>query len=368
MNSTQAYIALNLLPNIGPVRVQRLLERFDTPEAVLAARANELSETKGVGRDTASLIAGWREHIDLDAELAKIDKRGLHVLTPADELYPALLKQIHDPPLVLYIWGELTPADAHAIAIVGSRRTTHYGTEAARKFGFQLAHAGLCVVSGLARGIDTAAHEGALASGGRTVAVIGSGLGQLYPPENMAIAERIAESGAVVSEFPIDFPPEKRSFPLRNRIVAGWCRGTLVIEAPEKSGALITAGQAAESDRDVYAVPGPIDRPTSRGANRLIQQGAKLVMDVGDILEDLETFAFTPAPTEISAPKAKGAATTLTGAEKALYEAMGDEEWHIDQLALSANMPLPEVSATLLRLEMKRLVKQLPGKHFVKLL
>lgn len=366
MDTTQAYIALNLLPNVGPVRVGRLLKKFGKPEAVLAARPNELLEISGIGKDTANLIANWRENIDLEAELDKIEQRGLSVLTPADELYPPLLKQIHDPPFVLYVWGEVTPADAHGIAIVGSRRATHYGTESARKFGFQLAHAGLCVVSGLARGIDTAAHEGALASGGRTVAVIGSGLGQLYPPENMALAERIAENGAVVSEFPVDFPPEKRSFPLRNRIVAGWCRGTLVIEAPERSGALITAKQATETDRDVFAVPGQIDRPTSRGSNRLIQAGAKLVLDARDILEEMETlFSFPEAPPSLNQPKS--APPHLSASEKRVYEALGDEERHIDELAQSAGLPLPEVSATLVRLEMKRLVKQLPGKHFVKL-
>ncbi len=278
-----------------------------------------------------------------------------------------MLKEIYDPPLVLYAWGELSAADAHAISIVGSRRTTHSGTEAARKFGFQLAHAGLCVVSGLARGIDTAAHEGAIAAGGRTVAVIGSGLGQVYPPENMALAERISENGAVISEFPVDFPPEKRSFPLRNRIVAGWGRGTLVVEAPSRSGALITAGQASEAGRDVYAVPGPIERPTSLGSNRLIQQGAKLVIDARDILDDLEILL----PASAEKPKLEQPqpelASQLAGNEKTIYEAMGDEEWHIDKLANALKIGISDVSTSLLKLEMRRLIKQLPGKYFVKL-
>jgi DNA processing protein len=367
VTNKEAYITLNLLPGIGPARVRALLECFPSPADILSARPAELTRAKGVGRELASTIANWREDIDLDAELEKIRDRELDVVTIDDELYPAPLRQIYAPPLLLYVWGTLLPSDAHAIAIVGSRRATHYGTEAARKFGFQLAHAGLCVVSGLARGIDTSAHEGALASGGRTVAVIGSGLGQVYPPENMALAERIADNGAVVSEFPIDFPPEKRSFPLRNRIVAGWCRGTLVVEAPGKSGALITAGQASESGRDVYAVPGPIDRPTSKGSNRLIQQGAKLVIDARDILDDLELLIPVSSESPDLAKTAVQAPSGLCDSEKILYQALGTEEWHIDSLANSLKMGISEVSATLLKLEMKRLVKPLPGKYFVKL-
>jgi len=368
VDTREAYIALNLLPGIGPARVRALLEHFPTPADILSARPADLARAKGVGSETATTIATWRDSIDLDAELTKIDERKLGVVTMEDELYPAPLRQIYAPPLILYVWGELLPSDAHALAIVGSRRATHYGTEAARKFGFQLAHAGLCVVSGLARGIDTAAHEGALASGGRTIAVIGSGLGQVYPPENMALAERIATSGAVVSEFPIDFPPEKRSFPMRNRIVAGWCRGTLVVEAPGRSGALITARQASESGRDVYAVPGPIDRPTSKGANRLIQQGAKLVLDARDILEDLELLMpVTPNTSDLPDPKPR-TPIGLGESEKILYDAMGTAEWHIDLLADAVNMGIPEVSVTLLKLEMKGLLKALPGKYFVKLI
>lgn len=369
MDPRQAYIALNLLPNIGPVKVQRLLERFETPSAILSANAKQLTEVHGIGRDSAEALSNWKQTIDLDGELKKIDRHGLQVLTPLDDSYPAPLKQIYDPPLVLYVWGELKPTDVHAIAIVGSRRCTHYGNQTARKLGFQLAHSGTCVISGLARGIDTAAHEGALASGGRTVAVIGSGMNQLYPPENQALAERIATQGAVISEFPIDMPPAKRTFPMRNRIVAGWSKGVVVVEAPVKSGALITANLASEQNRDVYAVPGQIDRPTSGGCHRLIQDGAKLVTCAEDILEDLDSLFSLPTPSgsaEVPAePPSRG--HQLAGSEKKLYLAMGDEEWHIDRIAETVKMGISEVSATLLKLEMKRLVKQLPGKYFVKL-
>ena len=271
MTERESYLAFNLLPGIGPIRVRRLLDVFGTPQAVLAADRNNLLKVDGIGEDTANRIVRWESAIDLKREKRRIREEGLKLAIPSDEHYPTSLKNTHDPPLALYVKGKLLPSDRHAVAIVGSRRTTHYGIECARKFGFQLAHAGLTVVSGLARGIDTAAHEGALAAHGRTIAVLGSGLGKLYPPENQVLADRIAESGAVVSEFPIDFPGDKQSFPLRNRIVAGWCFGVLVVEAPTRSGALITANQAAEIGRSVYAIPGPIDRPTSQGTNRLIQ-------------------------------------------------------------------------------------------------
>ncbi|MFP6872552.1 MAG: DNA-processing protein DprA [Verrucomicrobiales bacterium] len=364
MNSKQAYIALNLLPNTGPTRVRRLLQHFGRAESILSAGAKDLREVRGIGKETAEGIANWRNLIDLQGELDKIQSMAISVITPEDGDYPSLLREIYDPPIALYVWGHLKKSDSEAISIVGSRQATHYGKQTARKFGFQLAHAGLCVISGLARGIDSAAHEGALASGGRTIAVIGSGLGKLYPPENQALAERISKNGAVISEFPVDFPPQKRSFPQRNRIIAGWARGTLVIEAAAKSGALITAGQASDCNRDVYAVPGQIDRPTSRGANRLIQQGAKLVLDAGDIIEEMPAILPYPgAKPEIC----NSTATLLSNPEKIIYAVLGSDQTHIDELANLVNMRAPEVSATLLKMEIKRLVKQLPGNYFVKL-
>jgi len=364
MNSKQAYIALNLLPNTGPTRIRRLLEHFGRAKAILSAKARDLMKVRGIGKETANGIANWRNLIDLQGELDKIQSRAISVITPEDDNYPSLLREIYAPPIALYVWGQLKKSDSEAISIVGSRQATLYGKQTARKFGFQLAYAGLCVISGLARGIDSAAHEGALASGGRTIAVIGSGLGKLYPPENQVLAERISKDGAVISEFPVDYPPQKRSFPQRNRIVAGWARGTLVIEAAAKSGALITAGQASDCNRDVYAVPGQIDRPTSRGTNTLIQQGAKLVLDAGDIIEEMP--AIQPHPGE--KPKIDNSiATLLSNPEKKIYAVLGSDQVHIDELSKLVNMRDSEVSATLLKLEMKRLVKQLPGSYFVKL-
>ncbi len=367
MTDREACLALNLLPKIGPVRVRKLIDTLGTtPLGILSATRSELRSVSGIGPDTAEAVANWRSTIDLERELRRIDELGLHVLTWSDPTYPADLRETYDPPLVLYIMGEVLERDRHAVAIVGSRRTTTYGLSTAKKFGFQLSHAGMTVISGLARGIDTAAHEGALAGGGRTIAVIGSGLGQLYPPENRPLAEKIASEGrgAIVSEFPVDYPPDKQSFPLRNRIVAGWCQGLCVIEAPARSGALITAGQATELGRTIFAVPGQIDRPGSAGSNRLIQEGARLVMDGGEILDELG--GLFPSSTVSGAEKPTRVPLDLTVEERAIFDALGEEEALVDQLVSRSGLSPSAVSTTLLRLQMKRLVQALPGNYFVK--
>ncbi len=366
MNRTEAWIALNLIPQIGPVRVRKLLRCFESPERILSAKVSDILQVEGFGRAQAEALAAWETQVDLALELTKIQERGLTILTQEDELFPPLLKAIHDPPLVLYVWGELQKRDHNAISVVGSRHATMYGLNAAKKMSFQIAYSGYTVISGLARGIDTAAHEAALAAKGRTIAVIGSGLGRLYPPENMALAERIAASGAVISEYPVDRIADKQTFPYRNRIVAGWSSGLLVVEAPLRSGSLITAQQATEQGRTVYAVPGPIDRPTSAGCNRLIQQGAKLVMDGADVLDDL-TALFPTAPL---APKVEmqRPAVTLTLDEEILYKAIDGEERHIDDLATRCGLTPATMNVTLMRLEMKRLIRALPGRRYVRLL
>jgi DNA processing protein len=365
MTRTEAWLALNLIPQIGPVRVRKLLQHFGSPERILSARSSEILHVEGFGLAQAEALAGWEAQVDLAGELRKVRERGLSVLTQEDELYPPLLKEIHDPPLVLYVWGELTKRDHNAIGVVGSRHATLYGMNATKKLSFQIAYAGYSVVSGLARGIDTAAHEAALAANGRTIAVIGSGLGKLYPPENMALAERIAQNGAVISEYPVDRAADRQTFPYRNRVVAGWSSGLLVVEAPIRSGSLITAQQATEQGRAVYAVPGPIDKPTSAGCNRLIQQGAKLVMDGGDILDDLMVlFPTAPQAPKVEEPRP---AATLTLDEDILFKAMGTEERHIDEITDLSGLTPATVSVTLMRLEMKRLVRVLPGRRYVRL-
>lgn len=364
MTRKEAWIALNLIPQVGPVRVRRLLGRFGSPERILTATRQEILEVEGFGQAQAENLAGWEAHVDLAAELRKIQERGLTILTQDDALYPPLLREIYDPPLVLYVWGELSARDHQAVGVVGSRHATMYGMNTTRKFAFQIAHAGFTVVSGLARGIDTAAHEAALAARGRTVAVIGAGMGKLYPPENMALAERISLHGAVISEYPVDRPADKQTFPYRNRVVAGWSSGLLVVEAPLRSGSLITAQQATEQGRTVYAVPGPVDKPTSAGCNRLIQQGAKLVMDGGDVLDDLMTL-FPTAPTPPALEQARPA-VALSLEEEILLKAVDSEERHIDELTARSGLTPATMNVTLMRLEMKRLIRALPGRRYVR--
>src|SRR6202047_448336 len=287
MNSTEACIALNMLPTVGPVRLRKLLEVFAEPQRVLAAKRSELRAAEGIGNEVADQIANWESIVNLAAELDRIREFDATVITQESPSYPKSLREIHAPPIVLYVWGELQERDHHAIGIIGARRTTHYGTESAKKLAYQLAYAGLTVISGLARGIDTAAHQGALAAKGRTIGVMGSGLSKLYPPENAALAEKIRSgNGAIVSEFSMEIEPDLQTFPMRNRIISGWSHGLLVVEAGLNSGALITVAQALEQGRSVYAVPGHINAPSAMGSNRLIQQGAKLVMDASDILDD----------------------------------------------------------------------------------
>jgi DNA processing protein len=365
MNSTEACIALNMLPTMGPVRLRKLLQVFGSPERVLSARGSELRAVEGIGAEVADQITSWERIVDLSGELNRIRDFGAQVITAESPMYPRQLREIHAPPIVLYVWGELIERDHHAIGVIGSRRTTHYGTESAKKLSYQLAYAGLTVVSGLARGIDTAAHQGALAAKGRTVAVIGSGLTKLYPPENAALAEKIRDgNGAVVSEFSMDIEPDRQTFPMRNRIIAGWSHGILVVEAGLNSGALITAAQALEQGRAVYAVPGHINAPSAQGSNRLIQQGAKLVMDASDILDDLEILVPEAKPRTDAAVRPL---PELSSDERLVYDAIDSTETSIDDITSKSNLPSGNVSSTLLRLELKRLVKQLPGKYFVKL-
>src|SRR5881227_41018 len=319
MNTTEACIALNMLPTVGPVRLRKLLQVFGTPERVLTAKRGELRAVEGIGGEVADQIAAWQSTLDLTAELNRIRDFGATVITQESPSYPKSLREIHAPPIVLYVWGDLQERDHHAIGVIGARRTTHYGTESAKKLAYQLAYAGLTVISGLARGIDTAAHQGALAAKGRTIAAIGSGLSKLYPPENQALAEKIRNgNGAIVSEFSMEIEPDRQTFPMRNRIISGWSHGILVVEAGANSGALITASQALEQGRSVYAVPGHINAPSAIGSNRLIQQGAKLVMDASDILDDLQ----------ILLPESKPIASAvrplpeLSESERSVYDAI----------------------------------------------
>ena len=364
MNSTEALVALNMVPHVGPVRLRQLLARFDSPEAILAAPRHGLIAVNGVSETTADAISSWESTIDLSGELKRIGDFGCHVVTQQDENYPELLRQIYDPPIVLYVKGTLTTRDKNSVALVGSRMTTSYGVNVTRKLAYQLAYMGVTVVSGGARGIDTAAHQGALSAKGRTIAVLGTGINIVFPPENAQLFEKIIRNGALVTQFPFNRPADKQSFPIRNRIVAGMTLGTVVVEANLTSGALITANFAVENGRQVFAVPGPIDSPRSKGCHDLIKKGAKLCESAEDIVTEFEYLFPTTNKPSAGGPQLPG--LTLTENEKLAYDALGAEELSIDDIIEKTGLPASAVSVALLTLEMKRLVRQLPGKLFVR--
>ena len=366
MDAREAMVALNLIDGIGPVRARLLLEHFADPAAILKASASQLQRVNNIGPETAAAIAGWEKSIDLKGELQRIEQFGCHIVIPSDETYPELLKHIYDPPIVLYVKGALSVKDKNAVAVVGSRMTTHYGMEVARKLAFQLAYIGVTVVSGGARGIDTAAHQGALHSKGRTVAVLGTGINLVFPAENKELFERIAAQGAVVTQFPFNRKADKQSFPIRNRLVAGMTLGTVVVEANLTSGALITAKMAADNGRQVFAVPGRIDSPRSKGCHELIKNGAKLCEGAEDILCEFEyLFPANDRPSKVKdSPNLP--AFSLSENETAVYDVVDNEELAIDDIIRRSGLPASTVSVALLGLEMKRLLRQLPGKVFVK--
>ncbi len=365
MDAREAMVALNMIDHVGPVRVRQLLEAFGDPPAILSAPKNRLLKVHGIGEDTAESISQWQQNVDLDAELKRIADYGCHVLVQSDEAYPSLLKQIYDPPIVLYVKGELLARDKNSIAIVGSRLTTPYGIEAARKLSFQLTYAGVTVVSGGARGIDTAAHQGALLQKGRTVAVLGNGINVVFPSENRELFERIAGQGAVITQFPFNRKADRQSFPIRNRIVAGMTLGTVVVEANLTSGALITANMAVEYGRQVFAVPGRIDSPRSKGCHDLIKHGAKLCEGADDILSEFE-YLFPVSNRSESAEAAGLGSMTLSENEQRVWDAVTQEERSIDEVIRQSGLAASSVTVALFGLEMKRLVRQIPGKMFVR--
>lgn len=363
MNEREAYVTLNMLPRIGPVRLRKLLEVFGSPEAILQAKPAALRAVGGIGPEVADSLVSWQSLVDPGAELQRAADGGAQVLTQADPAYPALLKEIHDPPIVLYVRGDAAALDTRTVGVVGTRKPSLYATECAKKLSYQMAYAGLTVASGLARGVDTAAHQAALAARGRTVAVLGSGLENLYPPENRELAEKIAASGgAVISEFPMATKADRQTFPMRNRIISGLSFGLLVVEAGAQSGALISANQAGEQGRSVYVVPGRIDNPGAMGSNRLIQQGGKLVLSAQDILDDFGLL-FREKP-EL---KPASESLKLSETERVVRDAIGEDETAMDDIISKCGLPTHQVSSTLLALEMRKLVKQLPGSRFVKI-
>jgi DNA processing protein len=363
VTTQEALIALNMIEHVGPVRLRKLLEHFGEPAAILGASKTALQHVHGIGEEVAEAISNWEGAIDLSAELKRIQEFGCRVVTQQDEEYPESLRQIYDPPIVLYVRGQMTAKDKNAVALVGSRQMTAYGSEAARKLAYQLAYIGVTVVSGGARGIDTAAHQGALAGKGRTIAVLGTGINIIFPSENAGLFERIAANGAIITQFPFNRQADKQSFPIRNRIVAGMTLGTVVVEAHLTSGALITANFATEYGRQVFAVPGRIDSPRSKGCHELIKRGAKLCESAEDVLSEFEYLFPGTNRTETDLP-----AITLSDTEQRVYDLLQtEEERSVDEVIRHSQLAPSTVSVALLSLEMKRLVRQLPGKCFVRL-
>ncbi len=365
MDEKECLLILNLVRGLGPVRIRNLMEHFGSASRIIGQPVSALQEVPGIGPHLARAISNWEE-LEYREEFRLIEKLGLTILTVYEREYPVNLKEIYDPPVVLYVRGSLIPEDRPALAVVGSRRASHYGLQSARKLSYQLVSRGLTVVSGLARGIDTAAHRGALSAGGRTIAVLGSGLGNIYPPENKKLAEEIAASGAVISEFPIRAVPDRQNFPLRNRLVSGLSLGVLVVEAGQRSGALITARLAMEQGRLVMAIPGRIDSFSARGTNSLIRDGAKMVAVVEDILEEFEYLFPRVLAAGPAIPDGPGRRDNLSPDEKSVYDVLSEGEAGMEQILSTTGLPSPAVSAALVSLELKRLIKRLPGKVFIK--
>jgi len=366
MDCREAFVALNMIEGLGPVRVRQLLDRFGDSTAILRASRPQLQSVHGVGPEISDAIANWEKNVDLAAELKRIAQSGVRIVIQSDENYPPLLKQIYDPPVLLYVRGQLTVGDKNAVAIVGSRMTTHYGVEVARKLGYQLACTGVTVVSGGARGIDTASHQGALSGKGRTIVVLGTGVNLVFPAENAELFERVAAQGAVITQFPFNRKADKQSFPIRNRIVAGMTLGTVVVEANLTSGALITAGMAVEYGRQVFAVPGRVDSPRSKGCHDLIKKGAKLCEGVEDILTEFEYMFPATNRSSLLRDSPELPAITLSDTEQAIYDLVDKEESTTDDIIRRSGLPSSSVSVALLGLEMNRLIRQLPGKLFVR--
>ena len=358
-------ILLNLIPGLGSATLRRLLDAFGDLERLMSASARELQQAGRVTPLLAGRIAeGCRDHARLERELALAQGHGAAIVTLEDAGYPSALRTISDPPLALYLRGTLTDADHIAVGLVGSRHASHYGLQSAERLAYELALRGVTVVAGLARGIDGASHEGALRASGRTIAVLGSGLANLYPTAHARLAERIAESGAVISEYPIQTEPIPQNFPRRNRLISGLSLGVVVVEAAQRSGALITAGCALEQGREVFAVPGPMTSITSQGTHELLKQGARLVTSVEDILDELRLQpVVTPAPAQVE----QGDAGVLQPeTQRRVLESLHRRRpTSIDAVAAQSGLSMPEISAALLQLELQGIVEQRPGKLFL---
>jgi DNA processing protein len=350
------------VPGLGIHRIRNLVNVFGTPEEVFNASIPRLCEIDGIDTGIAQNIKQNSDFLFSEKQISGCDRAGFQLLSYWDSGYPDILKKIYDPPLILYVKGSLNRGQDIRIAIVGTRNPSAYGKGVAKIFAQELTLRNIPIVSGMARGIDSIAHQGCLKAGGRTIAVLGSGLNVIYPPENKKLFDQISENGAVVSEFPLDMGPQSQNFPKRNRIISGLCLGTLVVEAGERSGALITAYQALEQGREVFAIPGMVNNQNSKGTHKLIKEGAKLVETVDDI-----TVEFPHLNDQQSRSKEFAQLhVVLTDAEKKIWEILSTQPKHIDAIASEGDMSTSESLSLLLSMELKDCVKQLSGMMFIR--
>ncbi len=361
----RALLALSMVEGVGPARVRALLALFGTARAVMEVPAAALAQADGIGPQTARAIRAFDAYEVVEEQLRRAERCGATLVPSWDPHFPVLLKQIYDPPVFLWVRGHLTPADERAVAIVGTRRCTDYGRRQAGEFAAALAERGFTIVSGLAYGIDAAAHQGALEAGGRTVAVLGSGVDRIYPARHKKLARQAAASGAVLSEYALGAAPDAPNFPRRNRIISGMTLGTLVVEAHETGGALITARLAVEQNREVFALPSSTRSKAGAGTNRLIQRGhAKLVLTVEDVLEELNVPSAPPTDGQDLPPAEDDPAADLDSPERKLYEALDTDPVHIDALCDRTGLDVSTALVYLLNLEFKGLARQMAGKQF----
>jgi DNA processing protein len=357
MDDKKYWVGFNLIKGIGAVRMQGLVAYFGDLEIAWNASAPELMEA-GLNAKLAEKVLGAKKQIDLNQVWARIEAQGIKILTWADEEYPARLKEIDQPPPVLYIRGEYLMDDLFAVAIVGTRKVTQYGRQVTEDIASFLAANGITVVSGLARGVDAIAHQTALKAGGRTIAILGSGVDKIYPPEHRGLAEQMMQRGAVMSDYAVGTPPDASNFPPRNRIISGLSLAVVVIEAAETSGALITAEFAAEQGREIFAVPGSILAPQSKGTNRLIQKGAQPLLTPADLMQALDL-------TRMDKQKTARKILPSDETEALLLNTLGSEPLHVDEIRSQANLPIEKISATLAMMELKGMVRQVGGMNYV---
>jgi DNA processing protein len=361
---TTDLLALALVPGLGPRLTSALLNRFGSAAAVRRASAAELQTVPHIGGKLSQSFAAALASADIDTECRLLDQHGVELLRLGDADYPSRLSQITDAPHLLFMRGDVRPEDQKAIAIVGSRGMTTYGQRTTERLAAGLSRAGYTIVSGLARGIDGVAHRAALNAGGRTIAVLAGGLARIYPPEHAELADEIAQLGALLTETPMQLDPQAGMFPARNRLISGLSLGVIVVEANERSGALITARHALDQNREVFAVPGPVDAAASAGCLQLIRQGAKLIRNVDDVLEDLGGIGTGGMKTNdnpsvlVTAPP-----QDLQGDVKRIWDALAESRF-IDQLVQKLDMSVPQVNKALMEMELRSLVRRLPGSRY----